>query len=71
MNDLTKVDQLATSKGATLLAYNNGIALCDRGYGYMPFVTWRYDDINNAFYSGTYAIEESEARVDFQERSLG
>jgi len=61
------VQQIADKAGVELLAFQNGIALCNTNRGFMPFVTWLYAD--DAFYSGNYAKTLDEAQTEFNERS--
>tara|TARA_R110000744_G_C19081807_1_gene531355 strand:+ start:383 stop:574 length:192 start_codon:yes stop_codon:yes gene_type:complete len=61
-----KAQKLADSKGVELLGFTNDVALCDRGRGYHPYVTWRFYE--DHFYSGNYFETLEEAKADFKER---
>lgn len=60
------IQELANSKGVELLAFYNGVALCDRKRGYHPFVTWRFNE--EGFFWGHYADTKETAMTEFKER---
>ena len=60
------IQDLANSKGVELLAFYNGVALCDRKRGYHPFVSWQFGD--DSFFWGHYSATREEADEEFKER---
>jgi hypothetical protein len=60
------IQELATEQGVELLAFYNGVALCKRGHGVHPFVSWRFDQ--HGFYWGHYSTDRDEADQEFKER---